>query len=53
MSLSLGEVTGKIQKIRTLIADMSASEIRDVIAILEYEAWRKDNDKTDSHDGKA
>jgi hypothetical protein len=52
MSLSLGEVVFKTKKIQTLIAEMSSSEIRDVMAILEYEAWKRDNDQASSHNRK-
>jgi len=44
MSLSLGQMIANTKKIQELIADMGSSEIRDIMAILEYEAWKRDND---------
>ena len=53
MSLSLGQMITNTKKIQVLIADMGSIEIRDVMAILEYEAWKRDNDQANSHNGKA
>lgn len=44
MGLSLGQMIANTKKIQELIVDMGSNEIRDIMAILEYEAWKRDND---------